>query len=97
MPAAGADADSADLDVFDLEGLRDGDGEAFWVADAAGDALDEVGKGLRGGEGNEPAHAGGFEACCGWVSLELLRACGECGELTFDANDRMDYGAGVVG
>lgn len=60
--AAGADGDGADRDVLDLFGLRDGDGEAFRVADAARDALDEVREGLGGGEGDEAAHAGFFEA-----------------------------------
>lgn len=40
--------------------MRDGDGEALGCADAAGDALDEVGERLwvRGGEGDEAAGAG---------------------------------------
>ncbi len=62
MAATGADADGTDGDVFDLAGLRDGDGEALGVADAAGNALDEVGQGLGVGEGDEAAYAGGFEA-----------------------------------
>ena len=61
--AAGADGGRRDMDVFDLARLRDRDGEAFRVADAAGDALDEVREGLGVGEGDEAAHAGVGEAC----------------------------------
>lgn len=63
MPGAGADGARRYLDVFDLTVLRDRDGEADGVADAAGYALDEVGEGLGRGECYEAAHAGGFEAC----------------------------------
>ena len=42
-PAARADGYPRDLDVFYLPRLRDRDGEAFRVANAARDALDEVG------------------------------------------------------
>lgn len=59
---SGADGDGLDVDVFHLAGLRDGDGEAFRVADAAGYALEEMREGLRVGERHEAAHAGGFEA-----------------------------------
>lgn len=57
-----ADGHRLDVDVFYLARLRDRDGEAFGVADAAGDALEEMRQRLRVREGDEPAHAGGFEA-----------------------------------
>lgn len=63
MPGPGTDGACAHGDVFDLPVLRDGDGEADGVADAARYALDEVGEGLWGGEGDEAAHASGFKAC----------------------------------
>ena len=53
-----------DLDVFDVAPLRDGDGEALRVADAAGDAVDEVCEEFWAGEGDEAAHAGIWKA---WV------------------------------
>ena len=61
VAAARADRHRLDLDVFHLARLRDGDGEAFWIADAAGDAFDEMGEGLRLGELDEAAHPRGFK------------------------------------
>lgn len=63
MPRAGADGARPHRDVLDLPVLGDRDGEADGVADAARYALDDVREGLGGGEGDEAAHAGGFEAC----------------------------------
>lgn len=63
VPRPGTDGACAHGDVFDLPVLRDGDGEADGVADAARYALDDVGEGLWGGEGDEAAHARRFEAC----------------------------------
>jgi hypothetical protein len=66
LTRARTDAYSADLDVFDGRGLRNRNGEAFGRANAAGNALDEVGERLGGVECNEAACAG-VGGSVGWV------------------------------
>ena len=66
LTRARTDAYSADLDVFNGRGLRNRNGEAFGRANAAGDALDEVGERLGGVECNEAACAG-VGGSVGWV------------------------------
>lgn len=52
-----ADTDGRDLHIVDAAALWNGDGEAFWVSEAASDALDDVGQALRRGEAYDTAHA----------------------------------------
>ena len=61
-PAAGADGDGRDVNIFHIAPLGNRNGEALGVADAVGNAVDEVCEGLRGGEGDEAAHSGVGEA-----------------------------------
>lgn len=56
--AAGADSDAADVDVGEGGALRDGDGEALGVAEAAAHALDDGEEGLGRVEADDAAHAG---------------------------------------
>lgn len=61
--AAGANGDRADLDIFYLLRLRDGDGKALGIAHAPRDALNQMRERLRLFEGDQAAHSGTFKAC----------------------------------
>ena len=66
LTRARADTHSADLNVFDGRGLRNGNREAFGRANAASDALDEVSERLGRVECDEAACAG-VGGSVGWV------------------------------
>ena len=61
MTGAGTDGTCTDGDVLDLAILRDCDGEADRIADAASYSFDEVCEGLGSRERHEATHAGRFK------------------------------------